>query len=361
MGGADVLPSASASAWPARQHMNLHDIISILGGEAIGDVAEPLVGVGSILGADAARITFLANPKYRAQLAHTAAGAVIVGVKDREVTTKPRIVAANPYAYYARLAQLFAAASNAHQARPAGIHASAVVHAGAQIASSASIAEFVAIGANACIGARVGIGAGCVIGDNVRIGADSQLAPRVTIYHDCTIGERAIVHAGVVIGADGFGFAPDFTADGGTWVKIPQVGRVRIGDDCEIGANTTIDRGAIDDTVIGNDVKLDNQVQIGHNCVIGDHTVISGCVGMAGSTKVGKRVMVGGAAGFTGHMEICDGAVISAMTLVTKSITEPGMYTAVMPLMKHAAWLKNIAHLRHLDKLAEKLKSKGSV
>ena len=339
--------------------MFLRDIISILGGEAIGEVAHPLNGVGTVEAAGDSQITFLANPKYRAALARSGAGAVIVGAKDRDITAKPRIVADNPYAYFARVAQLFQPKAPCL----CGIHAAAVIHPGATIAASAHIAEFVSIGANTIIGERVQIGAGSVIGENVALGADSVIAARVTIYADCRIGQRAIIHSGAVIGADGFGFAPDFQGDVGSWVKIPQTGRVIIGDDCEIGANTTIDRGAIDDTVIGNDVKLDNQIQVGHNCVIGDHTVISGCVGIAGSTKIGKRVMVGGGAGFTGHMEICDGAVISAMTLVSKSITEPGTVTGVLPQMKHADWLKNIAHLRQLDKLAtavKEIKKKGS-
>ena len=338
--------------------MFLRDIISKLGGEAIGEVSRPLRGVGTVAGAADTQITFLANSKYRAALANTGAGAVIVGVNDRDVTSKPRIVANNPYAYFARAAQLFQASNVV----AGGVHSSAVVYSGAFIATNASVAEFVSIGANARIGERVQIGAGTVIGDNVSIGADSIIAAHVTIYAHCQIGQRAIMHSGVVIGADGFGFASDFSGSEGCWVKIPQTGRVIIGDDCEIGANSTIDRGAIDDTIIGNDVKLDNQVQVGHNCIIGDHTVIAGCVGIAGSTTIGKRVMVGGAAGFTGHLSVCDGAIISAMTLVTKSITEPGMVTGVMPQMKHADWLKNIAHLRRLDKLAgavNEIKKKG--
>lgn len=334
--------------------MFLSDLISTLGGEAIGEVPKPLTGVGTIEGASGHHITFLTNPKYRSALAHTMAGAVIVGEKDRDITSKPRIVAANPYAYFARVAQLFSPAVR----HPAGIHASAVVHPAASVAASASIAEFVSIGAHAVIGERVRIGAGSVIGDGAMVDVDCVIAARVTIYPNCRVGARGIIHSGVVLGADGFGFAPDFQTDAGCWVKIPQTGRVIIGDDCEIGANTTIDRGAIADTIIGNDVKLDNQIQIGHNCVIGDHTVISGCVGIAGSTTIGKRVMVGGAAGFTGHLQVCDGAVISAMTLVTKSITEPGTYTAVMPLMKHDDWLKNVAHLRRLDALADGMKKK---
>jgi UDP-3-O-[3-hydroxymyristoyl] glucosamine N-acyltransferase len=339
--------------------MFLRDIISKLGGEAIGEVGRPLLGVGTVACAADTQITFLANSRYRAALENTGAAAVIVGVNDRDVTSKPRIVTRNPYAYFARAAQLFQAANVV----AGGVHASAVIHSGAVIAASANVAEFVSIGANASIGERVQIGAGAVIGENVSIGADSVIAPRATIYAQCQIGQRAIIHSGAVIGADGFGFASDFSGTDGGWVKIPQTGRVIIGDDCEIGANTTIDRGAIEDTIVGNDVKLDNQVQVGHNCVIGDHTVISGCVGIAGSTTIGKRVMVGGAAGFTGHLSVCDGAIISAMTLVTKSITEPGMVTGVMPQMKHADWLKNIAHVRRLDKLAgavNEIKKKGS-
>ncbi|MEQ1517505.1 MAG: UDP-3-O-(3-hydroxymyristoyl)glucosamine N-acyltransferase, partial [Usitatibacteraceae bacterium] len=239
----------------------------------------------------------------------------------------------------------------------------AFVHAEARVSAAASVHEFVLIGRGAEIADGVEIGAGTTIGENVKIGAGTRIEARVSIYSGCQIGRRCIVHSGVVIGADGFGFAPDFRGDAGEWVKIPQTGRVVIGDDCEIGANTTIDRGTMEDTVIGNDVKLDNQIQVAHNCSIGDHTVISGCVGIAGSTKIGKRVMVGGAAGFAGHLSVCDGAVISAMTLVTKSITEAGTYTGVMPQMKHEDWLKNISHLRRLDKLADQVtanKKKGN-
>jgi UDP-3-O-[3-hydroxymyristoyl] glucosamine N-acyltransferase len=335
--------------------MFLRDIQQALGGEVIDEVGAPLTGVGTIEGANASEITFLANPKYRGALASTSAAAVILSPAHRELTTRPRIVATNPYAYFARVAQLFNPAGGI----VAGIHPSAVVHADARVSPHASVAEFVSIGAGAEIGDGVRLGAGCIIGRKATIGAGTHLAPRVTVYDGCHIGRRSIVHSGVVIGADGFGFAPDFTADGGGWVKIPQTGGVRIGDDVEIGANTTIDRGAIEDTVIGNDVKLDNQIQIGHNCIIGDHTIVSGCVGIAGSAKIGSRVMIGGAAGILGHLEICDGAIISAMTLVTKSITEPGMYTASMPLMKHEEWLKNAVQMRRLDALAGAIKKGG--
>lgn len=331
--------------------MLLRDLISKLGGEAVGEVSQPLLGVGSIENADSSCITFLSNPRYRTALAGSSAGAVIVNVKDRDVTDKPRIVTHNAYAYFARVAQLFSPLRGAK----AGIHSSAVVHSGAMISATAEIAEFVSIGAGAVIGEGVCVGAGCVIGENVAIGAGTVLKPRVTIYQGCKIGKRVILHAGVVIGADGFGFAPD----NGQWIKIPQTGRVMIGDDCEIGANTTVDRGAIDDTVIGNGVKIDNQVQVGHNSTIGEHTVISGCVGIAGSTHIGKHVMIGGAASIIGHLSICDDAIISATTFVTKSITEPGTYTSGIPHMAHRDWLKNIVHVRNLDSLANAVKKSG--
>jgi UDP-3-O-[3-hydroxymyristoyl] glucosamine N-acyltransferase len=344
--------------------MFLRDLQLKFGGEAIGEVSAPINGVGTLEGAAPSHITFLANPRYRAALGASKAGAVILAAKDRDATAAPRIVVANPYAYFAKVAQLFSPARQF----PAGVHPSAVVASSARIHASASIAEFVSVGERAVIHENVRIGAGCVVGDDVVIGAGSVLVARVCVYAHSVIGARALVHAGVVIGADGFGFAPDFTnAEGGRnggrdggregrWIKIPQTGRVVIGDDCEIGANTTIDRGAMDDTVIGNDVKIDNQVQIGHNCRVGDHTVISGCVGIAGSTKIGKRVMIGGAAGAIGHLEIGDDVIVSAMTLVTKSITEPGVYTSGTPLMAHRDWLKNAAHLRHLDEMSDAIK-----
>jgi UDP-3-O-[3-hydroxymyristoyl] glucosamine N-acyltransferase len=194
-----------------------------------------------------------------------------------------------------------------------------------------------------------------VIGENVTIGEGTRLHPRVTLYDGCVLGARCILHSGVVIGADGFGMA----REAGRWVKIPQVGAVRIGDDVEIGANTTIDRGALDDTVIEEGVKLDNQIQIGHNCVIGAHTVIAGCTGISGSVTVGRNCMIGGGVGLVGHISICDHVTISGFSLITKSITEPGTYTSGLPFMPHADWLRNAVHLRRLDLMAKQLR-KGS-
>jgi UDP-3-O-[3-hydroxymyristoyl] glucosamine N-acyltransferase len=332
--------------------MKLQDLVRELGGEAVGDVMVPLTGVGAMESASASQITFLANPKYRARLADSKAGAVILSPTDRDATTLPRIVTTNPYAYFARVAQRFSPPREYSQ----GVHPSAVVHAGATVAATASIAEFVSVGEGATIGEGVRIGPGCHIGEGVEIGAGTRLAARVTVYEACKLGARCIVHSGVVIGADGFGFAPDFSQAAGGWVKIPQTGGVIIGDDVEIGANTTIDRGALDDTVIGNGVKLDNQIQIGHNVVIGDHTAMAGCVGVAGSARIGSHCMLGGGAIILGHLEVADRCTISAMTLITKSITEPGTYTSVMPFMKHEDWLRNAAQLRRLDQIAAAVK-----
>lgn len=325
--------------------MKLSELVSELGGELLGDNGVDITAVGAMESATAAQITFLANPKYRARLAQSQAGAVILGEADRDATPRPRIITRNPYAYYARVAQKF---SPPREYSP-GVHPSAVVHPDARVASTASIAEFVSIGEDAVIGEHVRIGPGCHIGAGSEIGEGTRLAARVTIYEACRIGARGIIHSGVVIGADGFGFAPE----GGAWLKIPQTGRVLIGDDVEIGANTTIDRGALDDTLIGNGVKLDNQIQVGHNVVIGDHCVMAGCVGIAGSARIGKGCMVGGGAIILGHLEVAERCTISAMTLITKSITEPGTYTSAMPFMKHEDWLKNAAQMRKLDSIAQ--------
>ena len=323
---------------PTPRAFSLREIVGQLGGEALGEPAAPLSGVATLETAGPGQIAFLANLKYRSQLAKTKAGAVILGPDERDATALPRIVTPNPYAYYARTVALF----NPPATAKAGIHPTAQIDPEAIVARSAEIGPFAVIGHGARIGERTAIGAGCTIGSNVRVGDETRLYPRVTIYHDCTVGDRTILHSGVVIGADGFGMAPD----AGRWVKIPQVGAVRIGDDVEVGANTTIDRGALDDTVVEDGVKLDNQIQIGHNCVIGAHTVIAGCVGIAGSVRIGKRCRIGGKAGITGHLEICDGVTVSAMTLITKSITKPGTYTSVAPMMPHEEWLKWAARTR---------------
>jgi UDP-3-O-[3-hydroxymyristoyl] glucosamine N-acyltransferase len=327
--------------------LTLREIVARLGGEALGEVSAPLTGIATLDSAGPGEIAFLANPKYRARLASTRAGAVILGPGDRDAATMPRIVSDNPYAYYARAAALF----HPERAAVPGIHPFAQVDAKANVDAYAEIGAFAVIGPGCTVARGAVIGSHSVLGERVAIGEGTRLNPRVTIYDGCTIGARCVLHSGVVIGADGFGMA----RDAGRWIKIPQVGGVRIGDDVEVGANTTIDRGALDDTVIEEGVKLDNQIQIGHNCMIGAHTVIAGCTGISGSVTIGRECMIGGGVGLVGHIEICDHVTISGFTLITKSITEPGTYTSGLPFMPHAEWLRNAVHLRRLDKLARGL------
>ena len=324
--------------------MKLADIVAKLGGEAIGEVSAPLTGVATLDSAGPGQIAFLANPRYRGKLASTRAAAVIVGPGDRAAATTPCIVSDNPYAYYARTVALF----NPEPPVKGSIHPFAQIDGTANVDAHAEIGPFVVIGARANVGAGASIGAHCVLGEGVQVGAHTRLYPHVTIYKGCRVGERCIVHSGAVIGADGFGMA----RDAGRWLKIPQVGAVRIGNDVEIGANTCIDRGALDDTVIEDGVKLDNLVQVAHNVVIGAHTVVAGCSGISGSVTIGKHCMIGGGAGFVGHISICDNVSISGYTFVTKSITQPGTYTSGMPVMPHPEWLRNTTYIRRLYKIA---------
>ncbi len=331
----------------ARTVLTLREIVARLGGEAVGEVAAPLTGVATLDSAGPQQIAFLTNPKYRSRLAGTRAGAVILGPGDRDAATIPRIVAENPYAYYARTVALF----NPPPAALPGVHPTAQVAPGARIAASAEVGPFSVVAAGCTVGEGAVLGPHSILGANVSIGAGTRLHARVTIYEGCTVGARCVLHSGVVIGADGFGMA----REAGHWVKIPQVGAVRIGDDVEVGANTTIDRGALDDTVIEEGVKLDNQIQIGHNCVIGAHTVIAGCTGISGSVRIGRDCMIGGGVGIVGHLQVCDGVTISGFSFVTKSITEPGTYTSGTPAMPHAQWLKNAVHLRRLDEIVRRI------
>ncbi|GAO35736.1 UDP-3-O-(3-hydroxymyristoyl) glucosamine N-acyltransferase [Sulfuricella sp. T08] len=322
-------------------------IVERFGGELIGDADVVVNQVAPLSSALSGHISFLTNPKYRRLLENCRAGAVILGVAERDATDLPRILSDNPYAYFAKVSALL----NPRHAESPGIHSTAIVDQTAIIPASATIGAFAFIGKGVEIGEHAVIGSGCHLGDGVEVGDDSLLYPQVVVYHGCIIGNRAILHSGAVIGADGFGIA----MEKGRWIKVPQIGRVVIGDDVEIGANTTIDRGALDDTIIEDGVKLDNQIQVAHNVRIGAHTAIAGCVGIAGSAKIGKHCTVGGGAVILGHLEIADRVNISAGTLVTKSITKEGTYTSVMPFSAHQDWLKNAAHLRHLDKMAEKL------
>lgn len=330
---------------PAQEGLRLDEIVTRLGGSLEGDGSVVVSQVASLASAGAGQIAFLANPKFRQQLLGTKAAALIVSPQFAADTTLPRIVHRNAYAYYARVVALL----NPPAPRPAGVHDSAVVH--SAVPASACIGENVVIGKDVVIGENVTLYPGCVIGDGVSIGDDTLLYPNVVIYARCVIGKRAVIQAGAVIGGDGFGFAKD----GERWIKIPQIGRVVVGDDVEIGANTSIDRGALDDTVIGDGVKLDNQIQIAHNVVIGDHAAMAGCVGIAGSTKIGRRCTVGGAGMIVGHLDLADDVHVSAGTMVTKSLRRPGQYTSIFPLEAHDEWLQNAAQIKRLAKLAERV------
>jgi len=327
----------------------LAEIAAQLGGRVLGDAEVRITQIAALEAAQPDQISFLTNSKYRAQLAGTRAGAVILAEADADSTGLPRIVSDNPYAYFAKVSALF---NPLPEAKP-GVHPSAVIGASAIVDKSASIAATAVIGEGAKIGANAVIGEGCSIGANVVIGCRARLYPRVVIYHDCVIGDDLIAHSGVVIGADGFGIA----MDQGRWIKIPQIGRVVIGNDVEIGANTTIDRGALEDTVIEDGVKLDNQIQVAHNVRIGAHTAIAGCVGIAGSTTIGRYCRIGGSAGILGHLKIADHVEIAAFTLIGKSIREAGSYAAIFPFSRSEDWRKNTVHLRHLDELVRRVKT----
>ena len=327
----------------------LAELASRLGGRIAGSPDVVLEQVGTLESAGPRQLAFLSNPRYRSKLAATRAGAVIVGFDAESLTDRPRLVVDNPYAAFARASALF----NPPESAIPGIAPGAFVDAGAQVDSSAAIASGATVAHGAIIGPRSTIGPGCHVGRGTRIGADCRLHASVVVYHGCTVGDRVILHSGVVIGADGFGIAPE----GGRWLKIPQIGGVRIGDDVEIGANTTVDRGAIEDTVIEDGVKLDNLIQIGHNCRVGAHTAMAGCVAVAGSARIGAHCTIGAASLILGHLELADGVHVSAGTVVSRSVRKPGTVTGLFPFDEHDAWQKNAAHLRSLDALARRVKA----
>ncbi len=317
------------------------------GCKVAGDKDCEVSRVGTLEKADAQSISFLSNPKYRSMLAETKAGAVILTEADLDDCHTTALVHSNPYEIYARIAAFL----HPEPAAPAGIAEGAVVARSAQVDPSASVGACAVVEASAVIGARAVIGPGCVVGEGVRIGNDTRLVANVTLCHGVRLGDRTLVHPNTVIGADGFGIAN--TSEG--WIKVPQLGAVTIGDDVEIGASTTIDRGAVEDTVIGNGVKLDNQIQVAHNVHIGDHTVIAACTGISGSTRIGKRCMIAGAVGFVGHLSICDDVVITGQTMVNRSITEPGAYSSALPMDEARQWRRNSARFRKLDEMAKRL------
>ena len=316
-----------------------------------GDPGRVVEGVGTLAGAGPASLSFLANPRYRGQLATTAAGLVVMRERDAEGYAGDVLLAADPYVAFARIAALF----DQTPAHEPGIHPTAVVDPDAVVDPAAWIGPLACIGAGSTVADGAWIGPGCVVGEDCEIGAGSRLVARVTLVRRVRLGRRVLVHPGAVLGADGFGLAFDRAAAEPHWIKVPQLGGVQVGDDCEIGANTTIDRGAIEDTVLGPDVRLDNQIQIAHNVRVGAHTAMAGCVAVAGSTTIGRYCMIGGAAGIAGHLEICDRVVVTAMSLVTHSIREPGEYSSGTPLMDSRSWRRNAVRFKQLDALARRV------
>ncbi len=324
-------------------------LAELLGGEVAGDGSVVIRQVAPPERAGPQDIVFVAQARYLAALQNSRAGAVILPPEARDASALPRIVTSNPYLYFARVSALLNP-----PVRPApGVHERAWVASSARLGADVSVAAGAVVEEGAEIGARTVIGANCVVGAGVAMGEDCTLHAGAVVYHGCRIGSRVVLHGGVVIGADGFGLAND----AGRWVKIPQIGRVVIGDDVEVGANSTIDRGALDDTVIGDGVKMDNLVQIGHNVKIGAHTAIAACVGIAGSTHIGAYCLIGGAAMIQGHIEIADRVVISAATAIGKSLREPGTYTGIYPSARHQDWQRNAVRVRHLDELAERVRA----
>lgn len=332
----------------------LAQLVESFGGQLIGDPEIVISGIAPLDAAGASHITFLSNARLRKQVALSQAAALILSSDNYASLADSYggacIITPNPYAYYAHVAQYFAQI-NATPVLP-GVHPTAFVDPSARVAASAYIGPHASIEAGAEIGENCIVGAGCFIGPGAQVGPNSLFHPNVTFLAGCRIGARGIIQSGAVIGGDGFGFANEQ----GQWIKIPQTGSVRIGDDVEIGANTTIDRGALDDTVIEDGVKLDNQIQIGHNVFIGAHTAMAGCVGVAGSAKIGRHCTFGGAAMVHGHIVIADNVHISAGTLVSRSISEPGQYTGFYPIAKNADWEKTAVIVRNLDSMRDKLR-----
>jgi UDP-3-O-[3-hydroxymyristoyl] glucosamine N-acyltransferase len=324
-----------------------------LGGRIHGDGNRRLSGVASLENANEEQLGFLVNAKFLAQAAASRAGALIVSDKIEQALPQDCLAVANPHAAFARAAALL----HPEPSFAKGIHPGAFVAEDAVIGPDVRIDAGAVVGAGAHIGARTRVGAQCVIGPGARIGEDCLLHAHSTVQHACVLGDRVILHPGCVIGADGFGLA----WENEHWLKVPQVGRVLLGDDVEVGANTTIDRGALDDTVIEDGVKLDNLIQIAHNCRIGRHTAIAGCAGIAGSARIGAYCQIGGAAMIVGHLEICDRVIISGGSLVAKDIREPGIYTSVQPLLPHREWLRNAVHLRHLDAMSQRIRKLESL
>lgn len=322
---------------------SLQQLADYVGAELRGDPGRRIEGLSTLQEAGPDQIAFLANPAYQRYLAGARAGAVILSPADAETFMGSSLVIDNPYVAYARLSALF----DKEPVAAAGVHAAAVVHPAASVAASAVVGAHAVIEQGAVIGESVVIGPGCYVGADTMIGDHSRLRANVSVYHGVSIGQRVQIHSGTVIGADGFGFANE----GGRWLKIHQLGGVVIGDDVEIGACTTIDRGALGNTVIESNVIIDNLVQIAHNVRIGSGSALAGCVGIAGSTVVGKGCVLAGGVGLVGHIELCDGVTVTGRTMITKSITEPGVYSSGTPFTDSGSWKKNAVRFMQMDQL----------
>ena len=336
----------------ARAAFRLDELAQRFGLQLRGDGAVTIDAVATLESAGARQLSFLANPRYRAGLAQSRAGAMVLRPADADVWSGPALLAADPYAAFARIAALF---EDVTPLAP-GVHPSASLDATAQVDPGAEVGALVSIGARSRVEPGARIGPGCVIGEDCVVGAGSELVARVTLVRRVRLGRRVRIHPGAVLGADGFGLA----MHEGHWIKVPQLGGVRIGDDCEIGANTTIDRGTLDDTVLEEDVRLDNQIQIGHNVVVGAHTAMAGCVAVAGSARIGRYCLIAGGAGIVGHITLGDRVTVTAMSLVTHSLEGPGEYSSGTPIQDNRAWRRNAARFKQLDALARRLLHPGA-
>ena len=326
--------------------VSLGELAVRYGCELRGDPDLCISAVGR-LDSDEPVLGFVASTAYRQALRQTRIAAVILDARLADDAPVPALVCANPHATYARIA------SQLHPlpAITPGIHPSALVHASAQVHPTAQVDAFAIIEADAIIGPRCYVGPYCQIGQQASLGTDVRLVARVSLCAEVTLGDRCMVHPGAVLGSDGFGYA----REGAAWVKVPQLGTVRVGSDVEIGANTTIDRGALGDTLIGDGVKLDNQIQIAHNVVIGAHTAVAACVGIAGSTRIGERCMIGGGTGITGHISIGDDIIITGFGMITRSLDKPGMYSSVIPVEEVRQWRRIVGRLKRIDSMAARL------
>ena len=327
--------------------MKLGQLAEFLGATVSGDPEKIITGLATLQEAGPDQLSFLANPQYRKFLPDSHAGAVLLKAADAEGFQGDALIVPDPYLAYARISHLFDPKPRAST----GVHPTAVIAADAQVDAAASVGPFAVVESGARIAAGVTIGAHCFIGARCEIGEGGWLAPRVTLYHDVRIGKRVVIQSGAVLGGEGFGFANEK----GVWRKIAQIGGVSIGDDVEIGVNTAVDRGALADTQIGNGVKLDNQIQIAHNVHIGDHTAMAACVGISGSTRIGKHCTIAGGVGMVGHIDVCDNVFVSGMTMVTRSITEPGAYSSGTAMQPLGDWRKSAARIRQLDDMAKRL------